>query len=390
MPQVLKVKKGRIEQLKVILLRNGLVSELKPTNPYEAFRFKCGTEVIVGYTTGKIVATGEESKKVLSQALLQLQPEGILETIIGSDEAGKGEWLGPLVVAAVALSPEESLILTAEGVMDSKLLSPSKIRELAGAVKKVCIEFKTVVIPPSRFNELMWEAKDEGKSLNDMLAWAHSVAIKPVLDKAVTQARKVRIVIDEFDKIKTEDRLRRLIDLKKFEVSQYPKAEEEVAVAAASILARDEREYWIDSESRRKGEDLRRLMVAEALQRSDSYSFAKINYLRLGSSEKDLSVSKFLQNVITLEHLLMKLSNSLGVSVKGVYPSDFLDRLRKKEIVTDNLLEKAGQVLNARNRLVHGRDIDIEELAGVAELTAYLVDKVREIVREIDKSKINK
>ncbi|MCP8321957.1 MAG: hypothetical protein H3Z52_13640, partial [archaeon] len=179
-------------------------------------------------------------------------------------------------------------------------------------------------------------------------------------------------------------------DLKKFEVSQYPKAEEEVAVAAASILARDEREYWIDSESRRKGEDLRRLMVAEALQRSDSYSFAKINYLRLGSSEKDLSVSKFLQNVITLEHLLMKLSNSLGVSVKGVYPSDFLDRLRKKEIVTDNLLEKAGQVLNARNRLVHGRDIDIEELAGVAELTAYLVDKVREIVREIDKSKINK
>jgi len=50
---------------------------------------------------------------------------------IGSDEAGKGEWLGPLIVAAVALSRQQRSYLVTQGVMDSKELRLDVIVELA-------------------------------------------------------------------------------------------------------------------------------------------------------------------------------------------------------------------------------------------------------------------
>lgn len=208
--------------------------------------------------------------------------ENNYDITIGSDEAGKGEWLGPMAVVAVALTPEQSTLLKIEGVMDSKKLSLERILDLAKKIEDNCSESYVVKITPSRFNQFLEEIKREGKSLNDMLAWGHAKAIEQVYSKVAARKRGliVNIVIDEFDKLKTEMRLKRVLELKDINVIQKPRAEEEIAVAAASILARAVCERWIDMESTRTNVDLRSLSPSEALDRKDVVSFAKVSFLR--------------------------------------------------------------------------------------------------------------
>jgi ribonuclease HIII len=83
-----------------------------------------------------------------------------------------------------------------------------------------------------------------------------------------------------FDKIKTEDRLKRVLDLKKFDLDHRPKAEIETSVAAASIIARAVRELWIDEKSKDFGLDLRKFSVEEARSHPNADFFAKVSFLK--------------------------------------------------------------------------------------------------------------
>lgn len=201
---------------------------------------------------------------------------------IGSDEAGKGEWLGALTTAAVALSEQQRLYLVTQGVMDSKKLKLQTIIELAKVIRAECLTYHVVTISPHSFNRLMNEVKGEGRSLNDILAWAHSQAISNVFEELVRQgiSGKIKLSIDMFDKIKTEDRLRRVLDLRKFDLDHHPKAETETSVAAASIMARAVRELWIDEKSRELGLNLRKLSVVDAMANPNAASFAKLTFLK--------------------------------------------------------------------------------------------------------------
>jgi ribonuclease HIII len=201
---------------------------------------------------------------------------------IGSDEAGTGEWLGPLVVAAVALSKQQRSYLVTQGVMDSKELRLDVITELAKVIRNSCLSYHAITISPSSFNARMKEVKNEGRSLNDILAWGHARAIGDVFEELTINgiSGKIKLSIDMFDKVKTEDRLKRIIDLRKFDLDHRPKAESETSVAAASIVARAVRELWIDEKSNKLQIDLRRLSVNEAESRSDAYSFAKLYFLK--------------------------------------------------------------------------------------------------------------
>ena len=201
---------------------------------------------------------------------------------IGSDEAGKGEWLGPLVTAAVALSKQQRSFLVTQGVMDSKKLRLDVITELAKVIQKSCLSYHVVTISPRSFNNLMKEVKKEGRSLNDILAWAHSQAIGDVFEELTKHGitGKIKLSIDMFDKIKTEDRLKRIINLKKFDLDHRPKGERETSVAGASIIARAVRELWIDEKSRELGLDLRALSVNDARSNANANSFAKLNFLK--------------------------------------------------------------------------------------------------------------
>lgn len=205
------------------------------------------------------------------------------QVILGSDEAGKGEWLGPLTIAAVAVTPKHSAYLVTQGVMDSKELRLEMISTLAEVIKGNCLSYSVITITPRRFNELMQEVKREGRSLNDILAWGHAKAINQVYEELKGKglhASNIRLIIDEFDRLKTENRLRRVIDLDKFDFLQKPKAEEEIAVAAASIMARATRELWIDEAVKRLNIDLRNLSATEARTHEDAKYFAKISFLR--------------------------------------------------------------------------------------------------------------
>lgn len=200
---------------------------------------------------------------------------------MGSDEAGKGEWLGPLTVAAIAVTPEQSSYLVIQGVMGSKELKIERIMELSDVIEKECLSYRAISIMPRKFNKLLQEVKGEGKSLNDILAWGHAKAISEVYRELKNKkfSGRVKLVIDEFDRLKTEERLSRVLKLTNFDLEQRPRAEEETAVAAASILARAVREIWIDDASKRLNLDLKKLSASEALTHKNVEYFAKVSFL---------------------------------------------------------------------------------------------------------------
>ena len=264
--------------LKALLLSTDDVKRLDTTNPYEVFRVRYRDGLMIGYTTGKIVANKESGRKLISKLLIQMTVEESI--VIGSDEAGKGEWLGPIVVAAVAVKPEQTQELRIQGVMDSKELSLPRIRELARFIRNSHYLYKHVIVTPRKFNTLFEQLKDEGRTLNDLLAWGHAKVIDELFKSLSGENRNIRVVIDEFDRIKTEKRLRRVLDLDQIEVIQHPRAEENVAVAAASIIARDLREDYLDYLSKKLQTNLRNKTVEDARLDQNSFEYAKVSYLK--------------------------------------------------------------------------------------------------------------
>lgn len=207
---------------------------------------------------------------------------GKYAAFIGSDETGKGEWLGPLTIAAVALSGEQSLYLVTQGVMDSKKLRLQTILELAKVIGSSCLSYHVVTISPQSFNRLMNEVKGEGRNLNDILAWGHAKAIGAVFEELLRKgiSGRIKLSIDMFDKIKTEERVKRVLDLRKLDLDHHPKAESETSVAAASIIARSVRELWIDEKSRELHLDLRKLSTTDAKSNPHIEFFAKVSFLK--------------------------------------------------------------------------------------------------------------
>ncbi len=278
-PVVVKIATSKLEVLHRKLLDSKDSSTLDTRSEYEAFRIMFAGEAIIGYTSGKIVSNGPYSAAAVQNAILEMQPAAETQIIIGSDEAGKGEWLGPMTVAAVALTPVQSTLLQSLGVMDSKSMSVVRIAELSKTVQQNCLNMESLVISPEKFNTQIEEFRNEGKNLNDMLAWAHAKVISEVYETLRTRKESIKIVIDQFARLKTEQRLSRKLDLDKVELVQRPKAEDEIAVAAASIIAREAREDWIDRASTRLEFDLRDLNIHDANEHVNKASFAKISYI---------------------------------------------------------------------------------------------------------------
>jgi ribonuclease HIII len=149
---------------------------------------------------------------------------------IGTDESGKGDYFGPLVVAGVFVPEGQQNVLTELGIRDSKKISDNRVRELADLLKKG-YKHSLVAIGPERYNELYSKLRN----LNRILAWAHSRAIENILEEVNCSVA----VTDQFgDKSFVLNALMK--KGKEIELIQRPKAEEDLAVAAASILARAE------------------------------------------------------------------------------------------------------------------------------------------------------
>ena len=172
------------------------------------------------------------------------------EPHIGTDEAGKGDYFGPLVSAAVYVDGEVATKLRQLGVRDSKTLSDKRVRALAKEIRELA-DGKFVVTPinPRKYNELYEQFRREGKNLNSLLAWGHGRSIDNLLNASSDKRVPAKyVIVDQFaDKHYIEQRTKRA----GIPIRQRHKAEADIAVAAASVLARDGFLQWLERMSER-------------------------------------------------------------------------------------------------------------------------------------------
>ncbi len=258
MPTVsLTIDLYELEELRNYILKTDL-KRVSTKNEYELLRVKDGNVNIVVYKSGKIVHNGTmESQKVIDTIL---KKELTYDYILGSDETGKGEWYGPLVVEGVALTPDLILKCRKMGVRDSKTMAKSQLMAIAQKLTKMKFVRTFRILLPEVYNLRYEEFQDEGKTLNDMLAWAHSAVIKEIIGQI--KFSNAKVVIDKFDFEKTEYRLSS-IDRANLEIIQKTKGESEIPVAVASIIAKYIFESEVDLLNTEYGLDLRNTTPAE-------------------------------------------------------------------------------------------------------------------------------
>ena len=150
---------------------------------------------------------------------------------IGIDESGKGDYFGPLVIAAVFVDSTTQGELRLMEVRDSKKISDGRVLEMAPDIKTIC-PHSVIAIGPQRYNELYAKIKN----LNRLLAWGHAKALETLLERGITCERAIS------DQFGDERLILSALQEKgqKITLEQRPKAESDLAVAAASILARAE------------------------------------------------------------------------------------------------------------------------------------------------------
>lgn len=168
---------------------------------------------------------------------------------IGTDEAGKGDYFGPLVVAAVYVDAEFLENLSDLGVADGKTLSNRRIRSIAELMRSDYEQHIIVVEKiPIEYNSLYDTLRSRGQNLNHLLASLHAEAIHTLANRVDAK----HVLVDQFAKddlitpqlmqrVNPVSSVRHRISNKqlRMEVRQVTKGERDIAVAAASIIARD-------------------------------------------------------------------------------------------------------------------------------------------------------
>jgi ribonuclease HIII len=192
--------------------------------------------------------------------------EDITYPYIGTDESGKGDYFGPLVIAGVCLDENAGLQLEALGVKDSKALADKKCMELAEKIRELCPgKYAEVEILPERYNSFYDQLKQEGKNLNHLLAWGHARVIENLLaDNDCPLAIADKFGDEKYIQSKLMHRGRSL------QLYQTPKAERYTAVAAASILARDRFLLRMGQLSRQLGVELPKGASAKVVEAAQS------------------------------------------------------------------------------------------------------------------------
>lgn len=149
-------------------------------------------------------------------------------THIGTDESGKGDFFGPLVIAGVMADEKAAKYFFDLGIKDSKKLSDKKMLTLAEEIKKTA-PHSIITISNPKYNELY----NNIKNLNKLLAWGHARAIENILENNACEYALS-------DKFGDESLIKSALmkNGRNIRLEQMCKAESDIAVAAASVLAR--------------------------------------------------------------------------------------------------------------------------------------------------------
>ena len=191
----------------------------------------------------------ELEPKILGEAKLgyeEVHSPEMFEPHFGVDESGKGDFFGPLVIAGVYVDRGIARKFLDAGVVDSKRIgSDARIRALADTIRKSSLDLvETVLIGPAKYNELY----EKFGNLNRLLGWGHARVIENLLAKKPACSRSLS---DQFAdaRVITSSLLKHG---RKIVIEQCPRAESDVAVAAASLVAREAFINWLE----RKGKEL--------------------------------------------------------------------------------------------------------------------------------------
>jgi ribonuclease HIII len=219
--------------------------------PYARFAFESDKTNIVFYESGKLVVQGKGTQEfvefVLEPEILKevklgyetvLNPDLLLPRF-GVDESGKGDFFGPLCIAGVYVNESVINAWKEAGIRDSKnISSDKKISDLAELIRKTpgCV-VDSVVVGNEAYNRLYAKMK----SVNTLLAWGHARVIENLMGKRYQMnPPPVKAISDQFAASKSVIEKALMAQGKEIQLVQRHKAEEDIAVAAASILARDE------------------------------------------------------------------------------------------------------------------------------------------------------
>ena len=220
------------------------------TVPHARFAYESAKTNLVFYQSGKLVVqgkgTGEFVEFLLEPEILQeaqlgyetvLNPELLLPRI-GVDESGKGDFFGPLCIAGVYVNERVLAAWKDAGIRDSKnISSDKKISDLAELIRHTpgCVT-DLVVVGNEAYNRLYHKMK----SVNTLLAWGHARVIENLMGKRYQMnPPPVKAISDQFAASKSVIEKALMTAGREIQLVQRHKAETDIAVAAASILARD-------------------------------------------------------------------------------------------------------------------------------------------------------
>lgn len=219
--------------------------------PYARWRGRLAKTTVVAYESGKLTVQGRETPdfvqfllepEILQEArfgyeaeLMAVENPAMLAPHAGIDESGKGDYFGPLVVACVYTDAEAAQKLLSAGVADSKAIANDrKIAALAAVIRKECTgRFSLLAIGPESYNRLY----ESFGNLNHLLAWGHAKVLENLLEQVPDCPRAIS---DQFAASANTVKRALLERGRRIVLEQRTKAEADIAVAAASILARAE------------------------------------------------------------------------------------------------------------------------------------------------------
>lgn len=231
-----KITKEQAQDIKTIFTSDNASFDVVQ---YSVWRAKTSNYQAIYYTSGKLLVQGKKVDEISAKidsvlGITPLKQASLIETneekYIGTDESGKGDFFGPLIVAGVQVNNDCKQKFIDLGVKDSKKLDDKKILLLANKIKANAVH-SVVVITPVKYNELYAKFKN----LNKLLAWGHARAIENILEKSPCNYALA-------DKFGDESLIKNALMQKGQNIilNQMVRAEADIAVAAASVLARAE------------------------------------------------------------------------------------------------------------------------------------------------------
>lgn len=284
----------KLSQDEINTLLNQLTFETEQLPQGMQARSKYQGTTISVYRSGKVMFQGKNAENIAESLLPHLQQTNTNQTngnlnkqansvnstkqieiqynqynCIGSDEAGSGDYFGPLTVCAAYVSKEHVAMLKTLGVDDSKKLTDTKIVELAEQLITF-IPHSLLTLKNDKYNS----QQAQGWSQVKMKAVLHNEAIKNVLAKIDQQAVDY-IVIDQFAKREVYSHYALsaipLPEQTKFETKGESKS---LAIAAASIISRYAFVKHMEHISKQTGIDIPKgasrkvdLMAAQVIER---------------------------------------------------------------------------------------------------------------------------